>query len=136
MPDMGQALADLRELNRLSIRFGFDLANSIACITESGAPVLCGEIDHEATEAAGNAVVRFKLAEHLRGALAALRARNGNGHIGHEITPEITPEMIMAGTEFAFVTLQEYPLADWSIQLLVEGILKRAMASGRHLAHP
>jgi hypothetical protein len=40
---------------------------------------------------------------------------------------EVTPEMIEAALPFAETTLQDYPIADFSIRLLVEGVLRRAM---------
>lgn len=94
-PDMAQALADLNELKELSLRFGYDLFGALASLAESNAPFILGEIDDAATARAGHAVACFKLAERLDGALMALRARNGNAHVGHEVTPE----MIEAGLE-------------------------------------
>jgi hypothetical protein len=46
--------------------------------------------------------------------------------------PEVTPAMIQAALPFAETTLQEYPIADFSIRLLVEGVLRRAMLCRSH----
>jgi len=42
---------------------------------------------------------------------------------------EITPEMLSAAYEFAAIALDSYPISDASIQLLVEGVLNRAIAA-------
>lgn len=99
-PDMTQALADLAELKELSLRFGYDLFSALASLAESNAPFILGEIDDAATARAGHAVARFKLAERLDGALMALRARNSNAHVGHDVFSEIkiSQEMIDSGT--------------------------------------
>ena len=47
---------------------------------------------------------------------------------------EVTLEMIEAAVPFAETTLQDYPIADFSIRLLVVGILERAMTYRRFRA--
>ena len=95
VPDMSQALADLRELGELFARFGVELISSLAGIREGVPPVLLCEV-FDVSEVGTNRVVAcFKLAEHLERCLAALRAWDGNLHTGHEITPA----MLEAGAE-------------------------------------
>lgn len=87
-PDMDAALADLAELNGLSRLFGFDLVGDLARITNSGAPVLFCEVSSAPAVGTDYLVARFQLHERLQGALAALRARNGNAHFVHSDPPD------------------------------------------------
>jgi hypothetical protein len=88
-PDMDQAIGDLRELNTLSARFGFDLVGCIQRLTECDAPVFCCEIDPLPAEGADYLLAKFKLHERLDGALAALRARNSDFDTLHAPTDSI-----------------------------------------------
>jgi hypothetical protein len=77
-PDMAQAAADFAELRTLSARFGFDLLGTLDSLADSGTPVFAADVDFLPAPSTGHLVARYKLAERLRGALAALRvtARN------------------------------------------------------------
>src|ERR1700733_10722613 len=89
-PDIDTAIADLRELRELSTRFGFDLFGCLASLTKGGLPHFRCKVSDSPAPGADYVMAHFKLAEHLEGALAALRvcARNSNAHIGdHGIIP-------------------------------------------------
>jgi hypothetical protein len=108
---MDQALADLRELGELSRRFGFNLVECLASLSERDAPVLFCEVSDAPAMGTNYLVARFKLHELLQGALMAFRARDGNFHVA----PQITLEMLNAGA-VALSRVRDY-VADGSVNL-------------------
>jgi hypothetical protein len=87
IPDMRQALTDLRELKDLYSKFGVELVGCLTSIAEGAPPQIVGEISNLATDGASHAVAHFKLAEHLHRCLVALRAWNADLHVTHQKTP-------------------------------------------------
>lgn len=84
VPDMSQALADLRELKELHSRFGVELVGCLTSIAEGVPPLIVGEFRDPATDGADQRIEYFKLAEHLHRCLAALRAWNADLHVTHQ----------------------------------------------------
>lgn len=84
---MTSALADLRELKDLSVRFGVELISSLTGVMEGCTPLLLGEVCNASAVGTNHAVARFKLAEHLHRCLMALRAWNSDLHIAHGDDP-------------------------------------------------
>src|SRR4051794_24242022 len=89
---MSQALADLKELNTLSMRWGFDLTERLRCLSDTGAPIFRANVNDIATIGAGNRIVRYQIADELLADLAALRVQTR--HIdsdvinrGHSLSP-------------------------------------------------
>lgn len=116
-PDMTAALADLRELGDLSRRFGVELIRCLTSIAEGVSPVLLCEVSDVPAIGADHAVAHFKLTEGFQRCLAALRAWDGDLHVGHReplcgvnrSIPEITPAMIKAGADILWTTPMDYP---------------------------
>lgn len=80
-PDIDQAAADFAELRVLSERFGFDLPGALNSLADSLTPVWACDVDAVPAPGTNYLVARYKLAERLQGALAALRvvARHSDG---------------------------------------------------------
>jgi len=74
--DMDQALADFRELRELAALHFFDLFGLLREISDSGASVLCAEVDSFSAMPTGDSVVRYKLSDRLQVCLATLRAHH------------------------------------------------------------
>lgn len=70
---MDTVSAKFMELRTLAGRFNFDLSRAIDRLAESGTPVWACDVDYSATPTTGYAVARYRLAERLENALAALR---------------------------------------------------------------
>ncbi len=74
VPDWRQAVADLRELT--TCRYYPEVAKCFGKLINEGTPFFRTNVDHAATEATGNLVVRYELVDDLKVCLAAIRAGN------------------------------------------------------------
>jgi len=76
IPDAKDAMADLDELASSLGLESYEFIRLIGSLLERGAPFFRAEVDFLSTVTAGRCVVRYQLAEELRSALSAVRARN------------------------------------------------------------
>jgi hypothetical protein len=80
-PDMDQVISDFQELRELSEELGFNLSAALDRLTNSLTPIwACDTMPAPGTN---YLIARYKLAEFLDGALAALRivARHRQRHL-------------------------------------------------------
>jgi hypothetical protein len=74
-PEASEALAELRALGALAAR-DVDVANGVRDFFDKGAPFLRADVDTGPAVGAGKRIVRYHLADDLRGLLSAFGARN------------------------------------------------------------
>lgn len=100
IPDMTQALADLKELNALSVRWGFDLSERLRSLSDAGTPVFRANVNDVAAIGAGNRIVRYQITDELLTDLTTMRARNVHPDVinrSHPLFPPLTPTLPAEG---------------------------------------
>jgi hypothetical protein len=85
IPDMKQALADLRELVRLAEMLDPDILVEIGQLIRSGAPLLTAHVDAMPASLTLDVVVLYKVTDQVEAYLATLRAKARDGGAGEVV---------------------------------------------------